>query len=330
MYLHTAKIALLLAASIASVAQAAPLAAGASKFLGSAYSPQQAQGFAQYWNKLTPENGGKWGTVEAVRDQMDWRTLDTAYRFAKANGMPFQMHVMVWGNQQPEWIKTLPPAEQRREIEQWFAAVAQRYPDIDLLEVVNEPLNDPPSKADTGGGNYLQALGGDGASGWEWVLQSFRLARQHFPHTKLMINDYSITNNTQATQKYLQIVRLLQREQLVDAIGIQEHAFETTPNVAMSVHRTNLDALAATGLPIYITEFDLDGPSDAQQLADYQRVFPIFWEHPAVRGITLWGFRPGLWRDKEAAYLVRGDGSERPAMTWLRDYVAAHPGTPAP
>ncbi|KQR07357.1 MULTISPECIES: endo-1,4-beta-xylanase [Xanthomonas] len=330
MSLHTARIALLLAASIASVAQAAPLAAGASKFLGSAYSPQQAQGFAQYWNKLTPENGGKWGTVETVRDQMDWRTLDTAYRFAKANGMPFQMHVMVWGNQQPEWIKTLPPAEQRREIEQWFAAVAQRYPDIDLLEVVNEPLNDPPSKADTGGGNYLQALGGDGASGWEWVLQSFRLARQHFPHTKLMINDYSITNSAQATQKYLQIVRLLQREQLVDAIGIQEHAFETTPNVAMSVHRTNLDALAATGLPIYITEFDLDGPSDAQQLADYQRVFPIFWEHPAVRGITLWGFRPGLWRDKEAAYLVRGDGSERPAMTWLRDYVAAHPGTPAP
>ncbi|WP_349811988.1 endo-1,4-beta-xylanase [Xanthomonas dyei] len=330
MSLHTARIALLLAASIASVAQAAPLAAGASKFLGSAYSPQQAQGFAQYWNKLTPENGGKWGKVEAVRDQMDWRTLDTAYRFAKANGMPFQMHVMVWGNQQPEWIKSLPPAEQRREIEQWFAAVAQRYPDIDLLEVVNEPLNDPPSKADTGGGNYLQALGGEGASGWEWVLQSFRLARQHFPHTKLMINDYSITNNTQATQKYLQIVRLLQREQLVDAIGIQEHAFETTPNVAMSVHRSNLDALAATGLPIYITEFDLDGPSDAQQLADYQRVFPIFWEHPAVRGITLWGFRPGLWRDKDAAYLVRGDGSERPALTWLRDYVAAHPGTPAP
>ncbi|MBB4594369.1 endo-1,4-beta-xylanase [Xanthomonas cannabis] len=330
MHLRPFTLALLLAASLAPTAQAAPLAAGASKFLGSAYGPQQAAGFAQFWNKLTPENGGKWGTVEAVRDQMDWSALDTAYRFAKANGLPFQMHVMVWGNQQPEWIKTLRPAEQRREIEQWFAAVAQRYPEIDLLEVVNEPLNDPPSKADTGGGNYLQALGGTGDSGWEWVLQSFRLARQHFPQTRLMINDYSITNSAQATQKYLHIVQLLQRERLVDAIGIQEHAFETTPNVAMSVHRANLDALAATGLPIYITEFDLDGPTDAQQLADYQRVFPTFWEHPAVRGITLWGFRPGLWRDKEAAYLVRGDGSERPAMTWLRDYVAAHPGTPAP
>ncbi|MCE4516895.1 endo-1,4-beta-xylanase [Xanthomonas hortorum] len=315
---------LLLAASLATSASAAQLASGASKFLGSAYSPQQAAGFTQYWTKLTPENSGKWGSVEAVRDQMDWSGLDTAYKFAKANGMPFQMHVMVWGNQQPEWIKTLPPAEQRREIEQWFAAVAQRYPEIDLLEVVNEQLNDPPSKNDTGGGNYLQALGGNGASGWEWVLQSFRLARQHFPRARLMINDYSITNNPQATQKYLQIVQLLQREQLVDAIGIQEHAFETTPNVAMSVHRANLDALAATGLPIYITEFDLDGPSDAQQLADYQRVFPVFWEHPGVRGITLWGFRPGQWRDKEAAYLIRADGSERPALTWLRSYVAAH------
>ncbi len=229
--------------------------------------------------------------------------------------MPFQMHVMMWGNQQPEWINSLRAVEQRREIARWFATVAQRYPDIVLLEVVNEPLNDPPSKADTGGGNYLQA---------------FRLARQHVLHTKRMINDYSITNSAQATQKYLQIVRLLQREHLLDAIGVQKRAFETTPNVAMSVHRDNLDALAATCLPIYITEFDLDGPTDTQQLADYQRVFPLFWERPAMHGITLWGFRPGMWRDKEAAYLIRADGTERPVLTWLRDYVAAHPGTPTP
>ncbi|APP00666.1 endo-1,4-beta-xylanase [Xanthomonas perforans] len=330
MHMRAVALGLLMAAGMAAPTHAAPLAAAASKFLGSAYGAQQAPGFAQYWNKLTPENGGKWGSVEAVRDQMDWSTLDAAYRFAQANQMPFQMHVMVWGNQQPEWIKTLRPAEQRREIEQWFAAVAQRYPEIALLEVVNEPLNDPPSKADIGGGNYLQALGGNGDSGWEWVLQSFRLARQHFPNTKLMINDYSITNSAQATQKYLQIVRLLQRENLVDAIGVQEHAFETMPEVAMSVHRDNLDALAATGLPIYVTEFDLDGPTDAQQLADYKRVFPVFWDHPAVHGITLWGFRPGLWRDKEAAYLIRADRTERPALAWLRDYVAAHPGAPAP
>ena len=310
-------------------AQSAPIAAGQKKFLGSAYSPMQTEDFAAYWNKVTPENAGKWGAVEAERDRMDWSGLDEAYRFAKANGFPFQMHVLVWGNQQPEWIETLPPAEQREEIEEWFAAVAERYPDLDFVEVVNEPLNDPPSKDDEGGGNYIEALGGAGASGWEWILESFRLAREHFPRSTLMINDYSITNSEDATRRYREIIELLRKENLVDAIGVQGHAFATTTETPMAVHRANLDSLAATGLPIYVTELDIDGPTDEQQLRDYQRVFPVFWEHPGVHGITLWGFRLGLWREKEGAYLVREDGSERPALVWLRGYVRGEDGSDA-
>ncbi|KLJ00411.1 1,4-beta-xylanase [Luteimonas sp. FCS-9] len=297
------------------------LAHGQAKFLGGAHSPSQAEGFVDYWNKVSPENGGKWGEVEAERDVMVWDELDAAWQVAKDHGLPFQMHVMVWGNQQPEWIKTLPPAEQRAEIEQWFAAVAERYPGIDFVEVVNEPLNDPPSKDDQGGGHYIEALGGDGESGWDWILESFRLARTHFPDSKLMINEYSVTNDPEATQRYLEIVRLLQAENLVDAIGVQGHAFSTTTETSMDVHRANLDALGATGLPVYVTELDIDGPDDDTQLRDYQRIFPVFWEHPAVHGITMWGFRRGLWRDEQGAYLVRDDGSERPALDWLRRYV---------
>lgn len=327
--IHAAACTLLLA--LAAHAHAAPpLADGQPRFLGSAYADAQAPGFANYWNKVTPENAGKWGEVEAERDRMDWRKLDEAYRFAKEHGFPFHMHVMVWGNQQPEWIKTLPPAEQREEIEEWFAAVAARYPDLAYVEVVNEPLNDPPGKDDEGGGNYLQALGGDGASGWDWVLASFRLARQHFPAAKLLINDYNITNKPENTRRYLGIIELLQREDLLDGIGVQAHSFATTTEWPMEVHRANLDALAATGLPIYVTEMDIDGPTDEEQLASYQRVFPVFWEHPAVKGITLWGFRPGLWREKEGAFLVHEDGSERPALQWLRRYVGGEAGTPAP
>jgi Glycosyl hydrolase family 10/Cadherin domain len=113
----------------------------------------------------------------------------------------------------------------------------------------------------------------------------------------------------------------LQAEHLIDAIGVQGHAFSTRPNIPMSTHVANLDALAATGLPIYVTEFDIDGPTDEVQLADYQRVFPVFWEHPAVQGITLWGFRPGHWRTAQGAYLVHENGAERPAMVWLQQYV---------
>ncbi|HEY0504783.1 MAG TPA: endo-1,4-beta-xylanase [Lysobacter sp.] len=302
-------------------AQDAPLAAGQGKFLGSVHSPTQIRDFARYWNKVTPENAGKWGEVEAVRDRMDWRGLDAAYQFARQHGFPFQMHVMVWGNQQPEWMEKLPVAEQREEIEEWFAAVAQRYPDLDFVEVVNEPLNDPPSKDDEGGGNYIEALGGSGATGWDWIVTSYKLARHYFPKSKLLINDYNITNKPENTKRYREIIELLQKDGLVDGIGVQGHAFATTPDVPMSVHKANLDSLAQTGLPIYVTELDIDGATDAQQVNDYQRIFPVFWEHPAVKGVTLWGFRPGLWRTKQKAYLVRRDGSERPAMAWLRGYM---------
>jgi GH35 family endo-1,4-beta-xylanase len=313
---------LLVGASMkATPAHAAPLATGQQKFLGSAYSEPQARDFATYWNKVTPENAGKWGEVEAVRDAMQWDALDEAYQLAQQHRFPFQFHVLIWGNQQPEWIRHLKPAEQREEIEEWFAAVAARYPALDFVEVVNEPLHDPPSKDDPDGGNYLAALGGAGATGWDWVLESFRLARKHFPRAKLLINEYSLTNTPANTKRYREIIDLLQKENLVDGIGVQGHSFSTTFEAPIATHRANLDYLAATGLPIHVTELDIDGPGDAQQLAAYQRVFPLFWEHPAVAGVTLWGFRTGLWRESFGAQLVRKDGSERPAMTWLRDYL---------
>ncbi|MEX0719103.1 MAG: T9SS type A sorting domain-containing protein, partial [Balneolaceae bacterium] len=73
---------------------------------------------------------------------------------------------------------------------------------------------------------------------------------------------------------------------------------------------------------------DIDGnpdgteaESDAVQLERYQRIFPVFWEHTSVEGVTLWGWRPGLWRNDQEAFLVRNNGEERPALEWLRAYV---------
>ncbi|MDP2039170.1 MAG: T9SS type A sorting domain-containing protein [Ignavibacteria bacterium] len=89
--------------------------------------------------------------------------------------------------------------------------------------------------------------------------------------------------------------------------------------------KSNLDKLAATGLPIYITEFDVDEKEDANQLASYKIYFPIFWTHPAVKGITLWGYiSSDVWSSHPTTYLIVDDGSygvERPAMQWLRNYI---------
>jgi len=308
-----------------------PLATGKDKFLGSAYnrdSQNRNRNFAKYFNQVTPENGGKWGSVEAQRDVMNWDESDADYKLAKDNGFVFKWHTLVWGNQQPLWIENLPPEEQLLEIRQWMKGIADRYPEIDQIDVVNEPTHDPPDNTapgngpGTGAGNYIKALGGANdlyGTGWDWIIRSFELAREYFPHAKLILNEYSVTNEPDRTTTYLQIIKLLQDRGLIDGIGDQGHAFSNTGSV--STLKTNLDRLAATGLPIYITEFDLDGNDDPVQLANYQRVFPVFWEHPAVKGMTLWGYTTAHWRRAQGDWLVYDNGAERPAMQWLGAYV---------
>lgn len=315
-----------------------PMATGKSKFLGGVYSTPQKPFFNNYFNQVTPENAGKWGSVESTRNVMNWTELDSAYALARTKGYPFKMHTLIWGQQQPLWIEDLPAAEQLMEINEWFAAVAARYPNITQIEVVNEATNDLPLNGSTGpngpntpgsgAGNYYNALGGAGTTGWDWVIKSFELARQYFPNAQLMINDYSVINTTFNVQRYLGIVNLLVARNLVDGVGIQGHAFSTR-GVPATTLATNLSVLATAGKPLYITELDIDGVNsamppqldDAIQLAEYQRIFPTLWEHPAVKGITLWGYRPGHWRSAQGAYLVNTDNTERSALVWLKNYV---------
>src|SRR5690606_30114284 len=131
------------------------------------------------------------------------------------------------------------------------------------------------------------------------------MAREIFPaETKLMINDFGILSSTASAQQYVEIIELLQERDLIDAIGVQGHAFSTTPGAPITAV---LDILGETGLPVQVTEMDVDGnpnespfvtpaQSDQAQLTSMQRIFPAIWEHPSVIGVTMWGWRPGLDR----------------------------------
>lgn len=326
----------------ATAQEEGPLAAGQDKFLGSVFSPSQIEDFEQYFNQVVSENAGKWGVVtnsetRPAQYQDEWFTaegansfaggLDESVTFAEENGFPYRFHVMLWGNQQPQWIADLDSAAQLDAITEWFDVVSQRYQDsegmsrFDFVEVVNEPVNDAPDAPDDNGqgGNYVDALGGAGTTGWDWIIEAFEMGRTYFPDSELMINEYNVLSSDDVRSSYIEIIELLKDRELIDAVGIQGHAFSTT-GTAEEISAA-LEEVAALELPIYITEMDIDGQTDQQQLNDYRRIFPIFWEHPMVEGVTLWGFRPGLWRDEERAYLVEEDGTERPAMTWLKCYM---------
>lgn len=211
-----------------------------------------------------------------MRDQYQWGGLNEAVEIAEANGFLFRFHVLLWGSQQPNWIEDLPPEEQLEEIREWMEEVKARYGGrLDYIEVVNEFEKQPPRAENEG--NYVEALGGAGETGFDWVLTAFRMAREVFgPEARLILNEYSVVNDDGLTGRYLELVNRLLEEGLIDAIGFQGHAFSTRGGVDQMVN--NIDRLATSGLPVMVTELDIDGP-ELTPLIDYQRLFPAFWEH---------------------------------------------------
>jgi endo-1,4-beta-xylanase len=49
--------------------------------------------------------------------------------------------------------------------------------------------------------------------------------------------------------------------------------------------------------------------------------FTMFWNNPNIKGITLWGYVHGATWVPDSG-LIREDGSFRPAMTWLTDFLS--------
>src|SRR5260221_8021409 len=64
-------------------------------------------GFVKYWNQITPENEGKWGSVEQSKGNRNWTALDKIYKYAQDNNIPYKHHNFVWGSQQPGWVSGL-------------------------------------------------------------------------------------------------------------------------------------------------------------------------------------------------------------------------------
>ncbi|HYJ41438.1 MAG TPA: endo-1,4-beta-xylanase [Steroidobacteraceae bacterium] len=305
------------AAALFAQPAAAQMAAGKAKFVGNVTGNSVPANFGTYWNQVTPENATKWGSVEGTQNQMNWAGADAAYNWAQTNGYKFKFHTFVWGSQFPGWLSGLSQAQQRAEIEQWITAACARYPNMWAVDVVNEPIKTAlPWKA---------ALGGDGATGWDWVITAFQLARTACPNAKLLINEYGTENDPPVRNTYKTIINLLKTRGLIDGIGIQAHYFNID-NMNRAAVTTMLNDYATLALDVWVSELDIVGPGgDSGQLAKYQDVFPGFWEHSAVKGITLWGYIVGqTWRDGTG--LVTTGGVERPAMTWLKGYVSGSGG----
>lgn len=299
--------------SSANTTTAAPVnPQGAKKFVGNITTQGQVgNGFAQMWNQITPENESKWGSVEANKGQLNWGQVDAIYDYAKQNDILFKLHPFVWGSQQPSWVASTSGDELAERVENFMKESCARYPDVSMIDVVNEP---PPHTDPT---QVRDALGGAGASGYDWIVNAFKLARKHCPNAILILNDYNNIEWPMDQDNFIKIATAVKNAGApIDALGCQSHdAFmKTTAEL-----RTFIDKLAAVGLPLYITEYDINEADDAKQKQIMSEQFPLFWNDDRIKGITLWGYVHGAtWKPNTG--LVR-NGTDRPAMTWLKEYL---------
>lgn len=298
------------------------LSVGHSKFLGNIWNgsdvgnASRIESFTKLWNQVTLENAGKWNAVEPSRDQMNFGPVTAAYNWAQDTGGYYRHHVFVWGSQEPGWVGSLSRADQRAEVEELIKETCTRFPNMHMIDVVNEALTgQAPS-------SYREALGGGQDGSWAWIVQSFKWARQYCPNSLLGLNAYNIVNSSSNIRTYNGIVDILKRENLIDTVGVQYHHFSVNSMNASST-KSALDQLAVSGLPLVIEEFDAE---NSNAVAKYRDIFPAMWEHEAVIGVTIWGQRKNeTWRQQHSMGVLNSSGGDAGEMTFLREYFKNSP-----
>ena len=306
------------------------MADGATKFLGNTTTfGEIPDDFGTYWNQITAENGCVWGYVEKTRGEYDWTDCDLAYNWAKKNHAHFTYHTLLWGSQNPQWLRKLDVDETKKAWTDWIDAVKEHYPDLEMIEVVNEAVKSGNSYHSSFSSNKLiEALGGDSGN-YEFVVTAFKMARERWPEAILIYNDYN-TIQWQKVEGIDLLKKIKAQGAPVDAYGMQFHetTAQGTGNYCLNtslLKRSLYEAHEQTGLPIYITQYDVGSIDDEFQKKCYQEHLPILMETDYVAGITLWGYIYGkTWLscnglEQGCSGLIKDD-IERAALTWLKEY----------
>lgn len=274
-------------------------------------SQRFAEHVLAYFNRVTTPcyaaEGWGWPSPESKTHQV--RTL----QWAVANSLPAKAHTVVWSRfdwSPREYTEARDdPARLKAEI------------DADIREVVGWVTEYGAESVDlVNESNQFRQF--------EEVIQEpglraswFKAAHAVSPSLRLGINEHTMLSggglNRAKQDGYADVIRdLIDRDTPLHFIGMQGHMGEdfTPPTVIWEV----LDRFAEFGLPITITELDIN-TEDEQTQADYLRDFVLaVFAHPAVESVTLWGFWGGdIWIPQ--AELWREDWSRTPAAdAWVK------------
>jgi endo-1,4-beta-xylanase len=239
--------------------------------------------FPTLFEWTTPRNALKWRQTEKFRDVLDWSKPDSVVAFCQANAIPIYGHNIFWGgvDKMPDWLPPLNNTQMFDEMTERLDDLLGRYADdVAVWDVNNEMLHVT---------EYLDRFG---PTIRPWMFDETALRD---PDALLFLNDYSVVgggNNGAEAESYVdQALDFIGQGVQIDGMGAQCH-FNDRPIVARWI-RERLDVLGAVGVPLRMTEFDVLRPDVNERADDLEKFYRVAFSHPAVEGITLWGWWGG-------------------------------------
>jgi endo-1,4-beta-xylanase len=224
-------------------------------------------------------------------------------------------------------------AELLERMHDHFHTVVGRYKGkVKVWDVVNEALADGNGTNVLRNSLWLEIIGPD------FIAKAFQFAHEADPDAMLRYNDYGLENPAKR-KRLVSLVKELQAQKVpIHAIGSQAHVNVSTTFETMD---QTLAEIAALGLPIHITELDVNSAQGGQRgvgadvgnnasttqgglvsdadkkLAEaYAGIFRAFVKHRgSVKMVTFWGVNDAVsWRSQGKPLLFDGDNRPKPAF----------------
>jgi endo-1,4-beta-xylanase len=315
----------------------------------------------QHFNQLVAENDMKWALIhpQPGPDGYNFGPADALVEFGLRNNMELAGHTLVWHSQTPNWVfaGTNPPPTQaeaaptgpgrgfgrftgprasREELlermRDHIHTVVGRYKGkVKVWDVVNEAISDS-------GPNILRNTLWLEIIGPDFIAKAFEYAHEADPDAILRYNDYGLENPAKR-RKLIALIKELQEQNVpVMAIGSQAHV---NLSINFEIMDQALTEMATLGLPIHITELDVNAAeggqrsfgaditesaatteggvvseADRRQAEAYAGIFRAFLKHSEqIEMVTFWGPNDAnSWRARGTPLLFDGNSQPKPAF----------------
>ena len=232
------------------------------KFLiGTALNPRQSSGqdtdavkvVKKHFNAIVAENCMKSEVLQPEEGRYDFRQADEFVKFGEDNGMTVTGHCLIWHSQCPRWFlvdkdgKNVSVEVLKQRMKEHITTVVSRYKGRILgWDVVNEAIMEDGSYRKS---KFYEILGE------EFVPLAFQYAHEADPDAELYYNDYNMHEPGKRATVVKLVNDLKKRGLRIDAVGMQGHVGMDYPD--LSEFEASMEAYAATGAKVMITEFDM-------------------------------------------------------------------------